>query len=382
MKRIIIAPRPNWRQAVQDVGLVYNKLPNGGDYWNEGAYYCFSAREVDKLEAATTTLHKLCLDAAQHVIDNNRFTELGIPPAVIPVIKKAWEAEPPAIYGRFDLAYDGVNPPKLLEYNADTPTALLEASVVQWYWLKEVFPKADQFNSIHDKLVAKWRELDEYLVGAKLHFAHIDDLTLEDTMTVTYLRDTAREAGIERTLPILVKDIGWDESRKSFVDLDNEVIRSIFKLYPWEWLVNEEFGPKLLQTYEEVQWVEPIWKMLLSNKGLLPILWELNPGHPNLLPTYFDGSRSMQSFIKKPKLSREGANVEIIVDGKVATATDGDYGEEGFVYQEYFPLHGFDDHTPVVGSWMIDQEPAGIGIREASGLVTDNVSSFVPHMFE
>ncbi len=300
MKRITTTPRSNWRQAVQDVGLVYNKLPNGGDYWNEGAYYRFTTQEVDKLEIATTTLHKLCLDAAQYVIDNNRFAELGIPPAAVPVIKAAWEAEPPAIYGRFDLAYDGVNPPKLLEYNADTPTALLEASVVQWYWLKDVFPKADQFNSIHEKLVAKWRELNEYLVGAKLHFTHIDDMTLEDTMTITYLRDTAREAGIEWTLPILIKDIGWDESRKSFVDLENEVIRSIFKLYPWEWLVNEEFGPKLLQTYEEVQWVEPIWKMLLSNKGLLPILWELNPGHPNLLPAYFDGPRSMQSFVKNP----------------------------------------------------------------------------------
>jgi glutathionylspermidine synthase len=36
------------------------------------------------------------------------------------------------LYGRFDLAYRGDGPPKLLEYNADTPTALFEAAVVQW----------------------------------------------------------------------------------------------------------------------------------------------------------------------------------------------------------------------------------------------------------
>lgn len=75
----------------------------------------------------------------------------------------SWNEEPPAIYGRFDLAYDGIHPPKLLEYNADTPTALLEASVVQWYWLQDVFPKDDQFNSIHEHLVAKWKELKDYV---------------------------------------------------------------------------------------------------------------------------------------------------------------------------------------------------------------------------
>ena len=49
--------------------------------------------------------------------------------------------------------YDGKAPPRLLEYNADTPTALLEASVAQWFWLQDCFPTADQFNSIHERLI-------------------------------------------------------------------------------------------------------------------------------------------------------------------------------------------------------------------------------------
>ncbi|PYR29476.1 MAG: glutathionylspermidine synthase family protein, partial [Acidobacteria bacterium] len=169
MERLTIEPRPNWATEVQSQGLVYCYT---GDqpYWDESAYYRFSADEVDRLEAATAELQRICLEAGQHIIDRNRFTELAIPVDAVSAIRQSWDAEPPAIYGRFDLAYDGRDI-KLLEYNADTPTALLEASVVQWYWLQARFPHADQFNSIHERLVAKWRELKGYLAGP-LYFAH------------------------------------------------------------------------------------------------------------------------------------------------------------------------------------------------------------------
>ncbi|MBM4264078.1 MAG: glutathionylspermidine synthase family protein [Deltaproteobacteria bacterium] len=157
MKRVSTAPRPDWQQKVEALGLIYHHT---GDqpYWNEAAYYSFETKEIDRIELATNELHEMCLQAAQHIIDKNRFDELAIPPQAVPIIKQAWEDEPPALYGRFDLAYDGDHL-KLLEYNADTPTALLEAAVVQWHWLEERFPGADQFNSIHEKLLAKWQEL-------------------------------------------------------------------------------------------------------------------------------------------------------------------------------------------------------------------------------
>ena len=61
----------------------------------------------------------------------------------------------PSIYGRFDLRYDGAGPAKLLEYNADTPTTLLEASILQWNWLKDTHEGDDQWNSLHEKLVER-----------------------------------------------------------------------------------------------------------------------------------------------------------------------------------------------------------------------------------
>ena len=185
---------------------------------------------------------------------------------------------------------------------------LLEAAVVQWYWLEEKFRGADQFNSIHERLIEQWKKLKWSLRHSPLYFTYAEG-SLEDLATVTYLMDTAAQAGLE-TAEIVVSDIGWQRDRRQFVDLADKPIQSIFKLYPWEWLMAEEFGPQLLETYREMQWLEPIWKLVLSTKGILPILWELNPGHPNLLAAW-TAAPPTGDWVKKPRFSREGANVAV-----------------------------------------------------------------------
>jgi glutathionylspermidine synthase len=379
MKRITITPRADWQKKVEEVGLIYHHT-EGRPYWNEAAYYSFTAAEIDRIELATNELHEMCLKAVQHIIDNNRFKELSIPDAAIPVIKQAWENEPPALYGRFDLAYDGEQL-KLLEYNADTPTALLEAAVAQWYWLEELFPKLDQFNSIHEKLLAKWRELKPYLANP-VHFTYLEPPDVEnseDLMTVSYLMDIASQAGFESVL-LRMDDIGWDATQNCFVDLDGRPMRSIFKLYPWEWLLRDAYGDKLLSTYPLTQWLEPIWKMVLSNKGVLPILWELFPGHSNLLETHFNDPKKLTDYVKKPLLSREGANLTIR-RGSSVQETAGPYGAEGFVYQATARIPNCNGAYPVLGSWLIDGVAAGVGVRESATPITDNHSCFVPHLF-
>jgi len=380
MKRVAIKPRVDWEKRVEQIGLIYHHTEDRA-YWNESAYYSFRSTEIDRIELATNELHGMCLQAAQQIIDQNRFKELGIPDAAIPLIKQAWEDEPPAIYGRFDLADDGEQL-KLLEYNADTPTGLLEASVAQWYWLQDLFPERDQFNSIHEKLLAKWQELKPY-VAKLVHFAYLEPADVEnseDLMTVSYLLDVAGQAGFETAL-LRIDDPGWDSERSCFVDLSNRPIRSIFKLYPWEWLLRDEYANRLLSTYPLTQWIEPIWKMLLSNKGILPILWEMFPGHPNLLECHFSPPKSFDEFVKKPLLSREGANLTVHRGGSLQE-TSGPYGDEGYIYQKLARIPNFDDRHPVLGSWVIDGTAAGIGIRESTTPITDNLSAFVPHLLE
>ena len=156
MQRHRCHPRPAWRKKVTEVGLTYHSH-EAGPYWDESACYEFSAPEIDALESAAHSLHYLCIDAAEAVIRNGWWERLGIPALAVPSILRSWERDDFSLYGRFDFAFDGHGPPKLLEYNSDTPTALVEAAVAQWFWLQETRPDADQFNSIHERLIEAWR---------------------------------------------------------------------------------------------------------------------------------------------------------------------------------------------------------------------------------
>lgn len=376
MNRINCTIRDNWKKKVEEIGFGFHTI--NGTYWDESAYYEFPMREVEELEKATAELFDRCLEAVQYIIDKKLYKFFQIDPAYIPLIEKSWNDDAPSIYARFDLVYDGVNPPKMLEFNADTPTSLFEAGVVQWHWLEDIKAGADQFNSIHEKLVNYWKYLAPYLNQGRLHFACLKD-NLEDLTTVEYLRDCAIQAGLDTEF-IYIENLGWNNLSRTFVDMNNANIRNIFKLYPWEWMLHEEFGQNLLISSENIHWIEPAWKMLLSNKAILPILWQMFPDHPNLLASYFDSSRLKYEYVKKPLLSREGENVSIIRNGNLVMGTEGSYGAEGFIFQEYCEIPSFRGNYPVIGSWVIGCEPAGIGIRESQTLITDNLSRFVPHV--
>ena len=370
MIRHTCQPRPDWCERVAEVGLTYHSHEEG-PYWDESACYEIAASEVETLERAANALHELYLQAAAAVVENEWWMRLGIPAQAVPELLRSWERDDFSIYGRFDLAYSPGHEPKLLEYNADTPTALVEASVAQWFWLQEVRPHADQFNSIHERLIEAWTPWS----GKSLHFSSIREHP-EDAQTVLYLRDTAEQGGA-RTSSVFVEDIGWDAARRCFVDLDLRSIEACFKLYPWEWMWHEEFAPQL--ALGSTRFIEPAWKMLLSNKGLLPILWEMFPNHPNLLPAFEDATPLGHSYVRKPRLSREGANVAWVERGVVLEETPGDYGEEGHVYQALAEIPDFHGHRPIFGVWMIDQAAAGLGIREDTRRITGNLSRFVPH---
>ena len=374
MRREERAPRAGWQGKVEALGFAFHTI-DGETYWDERACYRFSAQEIDTLERATGELQSRCIEAAARVIERRDYARFQIPEPFHALIERSWEADEKSLYGRFDLSWDGSGEPKLLEYNADTPTALLEASVVQWYWMKDVFPEADQFNSIHEKLIARWGEMrGELPADGRTYFA-CDSASVEDQGNLDYLRDTAVQAGLA-ALPIDIADIGWDGER--FVDLEERPMAALFKLYPWEWMVREEFGANLLRGTVRV--IEPPWKMLLSNKAILPVLWEMFPGHPNLLAASFEPGKFATDFVKKPLYSREGANVSITAGGKTLEEP-GAYGAEGYIWQAYHELARFGANYTVIGSWIVGEEPAGIGIREDDSPITKNSSRFVPHYF-
>jgi glutathionylspermidine synthase len=382
MRRIACPERDNWQATAAGAGFDFHTI-DGERYWDERAYYAFTLDEIERaIEQPTGEIDAMCLELVGRAVDDESYLRrLKIPEAFWPLISESWHRDEPSLYGRLDFSFGGREHAKLLEYNADTPTSIFEAAVFQWTWLEQsiernIIPKrSDQFNSIHERLIEAWKKLG---AGRHLHLAGETENT-EDAGTLAYLEDTARQGGLATTL-IDIRDIGLADDG-SFVDLDNRGIELAFKLYPWEWMFQDTFGAHLKQA--PTRWIEPPWKALLSNKGILPLLWEMFPGHPNLLPAFFEDDPNAASlgasFVRKPIYSREGANVALISAGVTVVEQAGPYGAEGFIRQALAPLPEFSGQYPVLGSWLVDHTPCGLSIREDKNPITGNTSRFLPH---
>ena len=382
MRRLTCRERDDWRATAEASGFDFHTI-DGERYWDERACYAFTLEEIEnQIETPTGEIDAMCLEVVGRAVDNEyALRRLQIPPAFWPLIRDSWRRGDRSLYGRLDLSFDGNGPAKLLEYNADTPTSIFEAAVFQWTWLeqaieRQIIPaRADQFNSIHERLIEAWKKLGH---GRHLHLAGMTD-NVEDAGTLAYLEDTARQAGLPTSL-IDIEDIGLRDDGR-FVDLDNRPIELAFKLYPWEWMFHDAFGADLAKA--PTRWVEPPWKAILSNKGMLPLLWQMFPGHPNLLPAFFEddpaASQLGASFVRKPLYSREGANVALVSQGVRLVEQQGPYGGEGFIRQALAPLPDFSGQYPVLGSWLVDHAPCGLSIREDENPITGNTSRFLPH---
>lgn len=247
MQRIICPERDDWQQTAEQCGFAFHTI-NGERYWDERAYYAFTLDEIERsIETPTGEIDAMCLELAGRVIgDESHLRRLKIPDAFWDLIAESWKRDDRSLYGRLDLKFDGNSPAKLLEYNADTPTSIFEAAVFQWTWLEQAIERriiparADQFNSIHERLIAAWKT-----IGAGRHL-HLTGTTgsEEDAGTLAYLEDTARQAGLSTTL-LDIEEVGWRDEAGGFVDLDDRDMQLVFKLYPWEWMFHDAFGAKL-----------------------------------------------------------------------------------------------------------------------------------------
>ncbi len=368
MERLLITPRNNWQTRVESLGLTFHTIDNK-PYWNEAACYYFTENEIELIKASTREVESLCLELVDHVVHREEYYKINIPEYAWSLIEASWRAKEKPLTGRLDLSYDGKAPPKLLEYNADTPACLLESSLIQNQWVQDVYPNKYQFNCIHDKLLRAWPKIS----SEKIHLTWRLNLpwTLSD---ISYVAKVAKEVGLE-TKTIFIDDIRWDG--RQYIDQDNETIKFLFKRFPWE-IMREDVFDNI--STSKLQMIEPAWKMILNNKGFLVLLWELFPNHPNLLPAYFNPDRLESDFVKKPFIGREGDNISIF-SRKGVFSTEGNYGNGKYMYQKAHYLPNFDGNYAVIGSWLIAGEPAGIIIREEDTPVTRSSSRFVPHYF-
>lgn len=385
MLRFSIEERSDWQQQAEDYGFHFHTM-YGEPYWDESAYYRFTLSQIEKdIEDPTEEIHQMCLHVVDKVISNEALlTRFGIPEYYWDYILLSWQRQDPSLYSRLDLAYSGTSPAKLLENNADTPTSVYETGFWQWLWLEQQVDNrklpqsADQFNSLQEKLIERFYHLHKQHPHWHLHFA-CSQGSVEDRGTVQYLQDCAHQAGLPTGFTY-VENIGLAESGE-YTNLENQPLHWLFKLYPWEFMFQEEFGQSLIE--DRCRFIEPPWKSILSNKALLPLLWKEFKGHPNLLPAFFEEDLTQANettLVKKPLFSREGANISIIQNEKAMMNTEGPYGSEGFIYQAYTPLPKFGDQYALIGSWLVNGKAAGMSIREDRQLITQDMSRYLPHI--
>ena len=390
-------PRKGWEEIVTKQGLTFptTDLPDGSavPYWNESAWYEFTQGEVDRLERSTEELWGMSLEACSKMATDLDDARLRLPAGTLAYVRDSIRRKDPTVYGRFDLRFEG-DLPKLLELNGDTPTGLVETGVVQWMWKEATLDEADQWNSLHERLIDRWRALraEGSLPGDVVHFLFSeDDTSGEEEMTTWYMSDCAMQAGLTVTVQP-IQQIAWNDHPSNphgpcFLDANGDPVRSAYKLYPWEAILSEQpAGDVLLNQREQtpIRWVEPAWKVLLSTKALLPVLWEMYPDHPLLLPAYFDHPHDLTEWVAKPLQGREGDNIVVHRADGSEQVNPGGYGDDALVYQGFAELPNFIDNGranyAMIGSWGVDGEAAGMMVRESDGPVTDYYSRVVPHV--
>lgn len=379
MRRVKVSPRNNYPKILEEDGFNFHKI-NGQDYWNEEYAYEFTEQEILGIEKQAEDVQQMCLQVVRKIIQENNYSGYWFAhtPHILNLIKESFLTEK-ALCGRFDFGYDGESL-KLYEYNADTPTSLLESSVIQWRWLNDL-KLPDQFNFIHEELIKRWQEIAN--AKTRMYFTTNKLAPDEDWGNVNYLMETCLMAGIE-TSSIDLEDIGYSFSKDKFVDVNGKEIAQIFKLYPWEQLMQDKFADFV----KTGTFIEPIWKLLLSNKVFMAKLWQYFPGHRNLLECYLESEFDLDKkntgvWVKKPSLSREGNNIKIIEDKKIlheSLNADPEYEKDTFIYQQYFNSIAFENRKPVLGVWVVGETPCGMGIREDAEITTNN-SLFIPHYF-
>lgn len=385
--------KPLKDEQLEELGFTWHTDSDSSRYISDSLVK-ITQEEAEAYYEAVNELYDMYAEAADHVIQNNLFFELGIPFNLIDAIKKSWENDVHwHIYGRFDLAggLDG-KPIKLLEFNADTPTSLFETALLQWALLKEnSLDEESQFNNVYDAIKENFKRLitlfedtelfDERYDGWKILFSSIHGND-EEEATTKLLRQIATDAGFNTGFEYL-QNVKFDED--GIYDRDDNKYEYWFKLYPWEDIAIDE--PELATTMSNIMQnqsaiiLNPAYTLLFQSKGMLKILHDLFPDSPYLLKTSFEPLTGIK-HVEKSVFGREGANVKIVgSDGSVLHEQDGPYGNYKKVYQEYVELNMDENKEKYQAGVFFSYEACGLSFRKG-GEILNNMSKFVGHVID
>ena len=383
---------PLQQDILEEIGLDWHTDSDGTDYIASDVVLV-SQSESEAYYEAANAVYDMYVQAAEHVIENDLFFEIGIPFNLIDIIKKSWETDVHwHLYGRFDFAggIDG-QPIKLIEFNADTPTGLFETAILQWALLKaNNLDEEAQFNNIYEAISENFKRLimlfddvedfEKHYDGWKILFSSIEGHS-EEEVTTRLLQKMADDAGFETHFAFL-DEVGFDDNG---IYAGEDACEYWFKLFAWEDLATDE--PELVIQLQAIMdnqkaiILNPAYTLLFQSKGMLEILHDLFPDSPYLLEASFEPLKD-KTYVEKRLFGREGANTKIVnADGTVLDEKDGDYAHHKAVYQEYVEFAKDENEQSYQAGIFFAYEACGLGFRRG-GKILDNMSKFVGHMIK
>ena len=378
---------------LDEIGFTWHTDDDGSRYVDD-ALVQITQDEAQAYYSATNEIYDMYVEAAEYVIENDLFFDLGIPFNLVDMIKKSWENDVHwHIYGRFDLAGGVDNKPiKLIEFNADTPTSLFETALLQWALLKENnMDDAKQFNDVYEAIKNNFKRLitlfddlsnfDKNYDGWKILFSSIDGNDEEET-TTKLLQQIATDAGFNTHFEYL-GNVEFDD--EGIYDAKGNKYEYFFKLYPWEDIATDEGElattlTNIMQNQKAII-LNPAYTLLFQSKGMLKILSDLFPDSPYILKCDFEPLQDTKQ-VEKTVFGREGANTKIIAqNGDIVTKTDGQYDNYKKVYQEYVEFPHDAKGSKYQAGVFFAYEACGLSFRKG-GEILDNMSKILGHLIK
>jgi len=385
--------KPIEREVLEEIGLSWHTDDDGTSYIADELVEV-SDKEAEAYYTAANELYDMYVEAAEHIIENDLFFDIGIPFNLIEVIKKSWETDVHwHIYGRFDFS-GGVDsePIKLIEFNADTPTGLFETAILQWALLKANNMDEDrQFNNVYEAISENFKRLitlesstenfDENYDGWKILFSATEGID-EEEVTTKLLQRMAEDAGFVTDFEFLDK-VNFSED--GIFDSEDNMYEYWFKLYPWEDIGIDEgelsmILDSIMQNQQAII-LNPAYTLLFQSKGMLKVLHELYPDSPYLLKTS-DRPLDGMAYVEKKMFGREGANTKIVdATGKVIEENGGEYESHKSIFQEYVEFVQDSNDLRYQAGVFFAYEACGLSFRRG-GKILDNTSKFVGHVLK
>ena len=279
--------------------------------------------EAEAYYEAANELYDMYVEAADYVIENNLFFDVGIPFNLIDVIKKSWENDVHwHIYGRFCFngGVDG-EPIRLVKFDADAPQYLLQTAQEQYETLVENgIDEELQFNEVYERVSENFKRLitlfddtelfEERYDGWKILFSSLSSNEQEELNT-QFLQQMAEEAGFETGFEYLENT---EFSEDGISDSHGNSYEYWYKHYKWLEMSYDE--PELLTTLtnimdkQEAIILNPAYTALFEAKGIEDILRKLYPESP-----YFQSNEKDESEITNVLFAYEACGISFEKDG-------------------------------------------------------------------